>query len=105
MSQLPYLDAKHDYIWVEHQMSDVVSGFPPSSMRKYLTRTLQTDRDVEVIRVDVQNDVKNLRDKLQKLVDSGNDDSGFPIIKEDSNGPRLLGYIGANELEHALSKC
>lgn len=86
-------------------MSDVVSGFPPSSMRKYLTRTLQTDRDVEVIRVDVQNDVKNLRDKLQKLVDSGNDDSGFPIIKEDSNGPRLLGYIGANELEHALSKC
>ncbi len=25
LSQLPYLDAKHDYIWGAHQMSDVVS--------------------------------------------------------------------------------
>lgn len=24
LSQLPYLDAKHDYVWVHHQMSDVV---------------------------------------------------------------------------------
>ena len=58
-----------------------------------------------MIRVDLQNDVKGLRDKLQKLFDSGNDDSGFPIVREDSGGARLIGYIGANELEHALSTC
>lgn len=85
-------------------MSDVVSGLPTA----YLLRTVayfpfQTDRDVEVIRVDLENTVKSLRDKLQKLVDSANDDSGFPIVREDSVGPRLIGYIGANELEHALS--
>ncbi|TFK85536.1 hypothetical protein K466DRAFT_588014 [Polyporus arcularius HHB13444] len=85
LSQLPYLDAKHDYIWGAHQMSDV------------------TDRDVEVIRVDRTNTVKSLRDKLQQLVDSGNSDSGFPILRPDDEGLRMVGYIGANELEHALS--
>jgi chloride channel 3/4/5 len=36
----------------------------------------------------------------------GHDDSGFPILRKDVNddgGMRLVGYIGANELEHALS--
>ncbi|KAI0745872.1 chloride channel [Earliella scabrosa] len=85
LSQLPYLDAKHDYIWGALQINDV------------------TDRDVEVIRVDDQNTVKSLRDKLQLLVDSGNSDSGLPILRQDSEGLRMVGYIGANELEHALS--
>jgi hypothetical protein len=47
-----------------------------------------------------------LRDQLQHLLVSGHDDAGFPILssaKEDG-GTRLVGYIGANELEHALSK-
>ncbi|KAI0798443.1 chloride channel [Irpex lacteus] len=85
VAQLPYLDPKHDYIWVDHHMSDVVN------------------RDVDVIRTDKPNDVKTLRDKLQKLVDSGNDDSGFPVVREAGEGLRLVGYIGANELEHALT--
>lgn len=47
--------------------------------------------------------MKNLRDKLQTLLNSGNDDSGFPILRSDDEGNRLVGYIGASELEHALS--
>jgi chloride channel 3/4/5 len=58
-----------------------------------------------VIRLDRQNTVKSLRDQLQALVYTGNDDSGFAILKKakDDEGMRLVGYIGANELEHALS--
>ncbi|OSD06985.1 hypothetical protein PYCCODRAFT_1431167 [Trametes coccinea BRFM310] len=85
LSQLPYLDAKHDYVWGSHAISDVA------------------DRDVDVIRVDRENTVKSLRDQLQELVDSGNSDSGFPILRPDGDGMRMVGYIGANELEHALS--
>jgi chloride channel 3/4/5 len=51
-----------------------------------------------------------LRDQLQILVSSGNDDSGFPILRNDNHdngtemiGMRMVGYISANELEHALS--
>jgi hypothetical protein len=34
----------------------------------------------------------------------GHDDAGFPILKPDRSGEgyHLVGYIGANELEHAL---
>lgn len=46
LSQLPYLDAKHNYIWVEHQMSDVVSrrhvcssSRPPLTVLPRLTAT------------------------------------------------------------------
>ena len=63
----------------------------------------QTDRDVHVVRVEDANTVKTLRDKLQALLDAGRHDSGFPIVREDDGGPRMVGYIGANELEHALS--
>lgn len=65
--------------------------------------SLQTERDVDVIRVDESNTVKSLRDKLQSLLNSGNDDSGFPILRPDDRESRLVGYIGASELEHALS--
>jgi chloride channel 3/4/5 len=60
---------------------------------------------VEVIRLDRTNTVMSLRDQLQTLLASGNDDGGFPILRVDSEGGglRMIGYIGANELEHALS--
>jgi hypothetical protein len=67
---------------------------------------VQTDRDVEVIRVDRENTVESLRDQLQALLCAGHDDVGFPILKKDKDdeeGMRMMGYIGANELEHALS--
>jgi len=87
LSQLPFLDVKTEYVWGSYQIKDVI------------------DRDVDVIRVDRQNTVETLRDQLQNLLISGHDDAGFPIlsdIKEDG-GTRLVGYIGASELEHALS--
>ncbi|EPQ57244.1 clc channel [Gloeophyllum trabeum ATCC 11539] len=88
LSQLPYLDAKHNHVWGDLQVNDA------------------TDRDVDIIRADRQNTVESLRDKLQGLVAAGYDDGGFPIVRKVDNeteGLRLIGYIGANELEHALS--
>ncbi|KAK7472831.1 hypothetical protein VKT23_000938 [Stygiomarasmius scandens] len=87
LSQLPYLDSKHEYLWGNLQVGDV------------------TARDVQVIRLDRTNTVKSLRDQLQEVFRSGNDDSGFPILRKDDDHDdmRLVGYIGANELEHALS--
>jgi len=66
----------------------------------------QTDRDVETIQLGRSNTVESLRDQLQNGLASGNDDVGFPILRTDENdsdGLRMVGYIGANELEHALS--
>ena len=58
-----------------------------------------------MIRLDGKNTVESLRDQLLMLTASGGDDDGFPILRNDSNGDgfRMVGYIGANELEHALS--
>lgn len=52
--------------------------------------------------MDRVNTVKSLRDLL--LQHSSVDD-GFPILRRDVNdeGMRMVGYIGVNELEHALS--
>jgi len=71
-----------------------------------LHRVFQADRDVDVIRVGRKNTVETLRDQLQNLLVSGHDDAGFPILSDlkDDGGTRLVGYIGASELEHALSK-
>jgi len=56
--------------------------------------------------MDRTNTVKTLRDQLLTLTASENDDGGFPILRHDTNagGMRMVGFIGANELEHALSK-
>ena len=62
----------------------------------------QTDRDVDMIRLDQRNTVKSLRDQLMNLV-GAEEDAGFPILKQEEDGSRMVGYIGANELEHALS--
>jgi len=85
LSQLPYLDSKHQYVWGALMVADV------------------TDRHVDVIRVDHENTVKTLRDKLINAVNAGNGDSGFPILSPGDDGEKMIGYIGANELEHALS--
>lgn len=64
-------------------------------------------RDVPVIRVDETNTVSSLRTRLLHLTSSGSDDSGFPILQNDiaDNGLRMVGYIGSNELDHALCSC
>ncbi|KAJ8591190.1 hypothetical protein M405DRAFT_735538 [Rhizopogon salebrosus TDB-379] len=87
LSQLPFLDPKHEYLWSNMSIKEV------------------TDRDVDVIRVDRHNTVESLRDQLQLLLNAGRDDSGFPILRpsHDGDGMRMIGYIGASELEHALS--
>jgi chloride channel 3/4/5 len=73
----------------------------------YLTRSPlspQTDRDVDVIDIGNLNTVHTLRDQLARLVRAGYADSGFPILSTDTDGKsRMLGFIGGNELEHALS--
>ena len=70
-----------------------------------LSHATQVDRDVDIIRAYRRNSVRNLRDQLQALLYSGNGDGGFPILRqgEDEERSRMIGYIGANELEHALS--
>ncbi|KAF9227313.1 hypothetical protein BS17DRAFT_800360 [Gyrodon lividus] len=87
LSQLPYLDARHEYLWSHFSINDV------------------TDREVDVIRLDNPNTVENLRDQFQSLLNTGHDDSGFPILRPhgDSGRMRMVGYIGASELEHALA--
>ncbi|OCH93772.1 hypothetical protein OBBRIDRAFT_748976 [Obba rivulosa] len=85
LSQLPYLDAKRTYVWGVYQITDVM------------------DRDVDVVRVDRDNTVKTLRDQLQGVIANSRFDSGFPILRVGDEGMRMIGYIGASELEHALS--
>ena len=48
--------------------------------------------------------MKELRDKLQRVVSVGYADSGFPILKQEHLGLKVVGYIGTNELEHALGE-
>jgi len=62
------------------------------------------DREVEVINIGHLNTVHTLRDQLARLVATGYADTGFPIIRpNEDRKSQLLGFIGANELEHALS--
>ena len=62
------------------------------------------DREVEVIDVAHLNTVRTLRDQLAHVVTTGYADTGFPILRTDENGKaKMLGFIGVNELEHALS--
>lgn len=86
LSQLPYLNAKHQYLWGGLTIGDAM------------------DRDVEVIHIERLNTVRTLRDQLAKLVAAGFTDTGFPILRGDEDGSsRMLGFIGGSELEHALS--
>lgn len=60
---------------------------------------------METIKIDEDNSVYELTKKLVLLLHSGDEDLGFPILRKDRDdeGHRLIGYIGAGELEHALS--
>lgn len=55
-----------------------------------------------------RNTVRSLIGQLQALFATGSDDGGFPILRKDGEDHhdnwRMVGYIGANELEHALSE-
>ncbi|KAH7097978.1 chloride channel [Auriculariales sp. MPI-PUGE-AT-0066] len=85
LNQLPYLESKHQYLWGGMSVADVA------------------ERHVAVIRLDEDNTVEHLRDKLRDLLALGDHDTGFPIVRRDRTGLRMVGYIGVNELEHALS--
>ncbi|KAJ3790799.1 chloride channel [Lentinula aff. detonsa] len=88
VAHLPYLDCKKPFLWGDRQIADVIV------------------RDVDNIRLDQDNTVKTLRDKLQDFLQhDGNQDAGFPILRvdeHDEDSTRLVGVIGARELEHAL---
>lgn len=62
------------------------------------------DRKVDVIRADRVNTVESLRNQLHRAVMSGDNDDGFPVVREDEDVLRLVGYMGLSELEHALSE-
>lgn len=103
LSQLPYLDAKHEYLWSHFSINDVVCPLL-SHTDELWPIGIQTDRDAAVIRIDARNTVESLRDQLQALLNTGYDDGGFPILRPsgDNRKMRMVGYIGASELEHAL---
>lgn len=63
------------------------------------------DHRADVIIAEEHNTVRALRDKLQKMLSAGYADSGFPILRYSQGGKRMVGYIGVNELEHALGAC
>ncbi|KAI0247875.1 hypothetical protein BJV78DRAFT_1285234 [Lactifluus subvellereus] len=85
LSQLPYLNAKHQYLWGGLTVSDAM------------------DRDVEAIHFGHSNTVCTCGTNLQRLLLQATD-IGFPILRSDEDGrSRMLGFIGGNELEHALS--
>lgn len=84
--RLPYLDFKHQHLWGGLRLEDAIN------------------REVEVIYADRLNSVDLLRDQLERAVSSGETDGGFPVVREEQGRLRLVGYIGVNELEHALSR-
>ena len=60
---------------------------------------------MDVIEVGHSNTVRTLRDQLARLDRGGYTATGFPILStdEETGKSRMLGFIGGNELEHALS--
>jgi chloride channel 3/4/5 len=85
MNQLPFLDAKHDYHWNEYELRDIA------------------DSEIPVIRVDGDNTVRHVRDVLIAFVQAGYEDGVIPVLKGFEDEEKLVGVIGAGELEHALS--
>ncbi|KAF8464508.1 chloride channel [Gautieria morchelliformis] len=85
LSQLPYLDGKSEHLWGGLQAGDAIV------------------RHVEAICLDRTNTVRSLRDQLQAVVSAGGADAGFPILSKEPGGLKVIGYIGVNELEYALT--
>ncbi|WWC90776.1 uncharacterized protein L201_005713 [Kwoniella dendrophila CBS 6074] len=108
LNQLPYLDQKHEYLWGSRRATSVA------------------DRSVPTLRADKQHTVRSLTGKLLELVRLGMADTGFPVLVKEvtangGNNPglgldggmssgrersclRVVGFLGMNELEHALSE-
>lgn len=95
LKKLPYLSNKEEYLWGGRLVSEVV------------------DKDAPTLRADKTHTVRELTGKLLELVRLGYADAGFPVlIKErtaDNEGRpyptlRVLGFLGMNELEHALNE-
>lgn len=110
LNQLPYLDSKHEYLWGSRRASSVA------------------DRSVPHLRADKPHTVRSLTGKLLELVRLGMEDTGFPVLAKgvtSAGGPgtnvglgleggigsgrersclRVVGFLGINELEHALCK-
>lgn len=113
MNQLPYLDAKHEYFWGSRLVSEVA------------------ERDVPILRADKVHTVRTLTGKLLELARLGMADTGFPVLvkeatahasydrererqrtgdrvherhgeRENRGCLRVVGFLGMNELEHAL---
>jgi chloride channel 3/4/5 len=109
LNQLPYLDSKHEYLWGSRIADEVA------------------DRTVPVLRADKPHTVRSLTGRLLELARGGLDDTGFPVLMRDvdvardfmgGNGKeregrvregsgmkgvlRVVGFLGINELEHAL---
>lgn len=87
LNQLPYLDAKHEYLWDQRRVVDLA------------------DPDVPVLRADKAHTVRSLTGRLLELARKGMGDTGFPVLtKEGTDRIRVVGFLGMNELEHALSR-
>lgn len=83
MNQLPYLDAKHEYLWGSHTLQDIVHS------------------RIDWIRADRDTTVGMLREKLRRAKE---EDGGFPVVTKEEMMYKAIGYIANNELEHALSE-
>ncbi|WVQ81895.1 hypothetical protein IAT38_004022 [Cryptococcus sp. DSM 104549] len=111
LNQLPYLDSKHEYLWGSRRASSVA------------------DRAVPHLRADKPHTVRTLTGKLLELVRLGMEDTGFPVLVKETTSAgggatgglglglengigsgrersclRVVGFLGMNELEHALSE-
>ncbi|WWD19024.1 hypothetical protein CI109_103482 [Kwoniella shandongensis] len=97
LNQLPYLDAKHEYLWGSRRAATIA------------------DRSVPILRADKQHTVRSLTGKLLELVRLGMADSGFPVLVKEQTATtaggmgersclRIVGFLGMNELEHALAE-
>jgi len=81
LNDYPFLDNKREYIHTE-------------GINHILEKKL------ELIKSEEPNTVGVIRQKLTSLAESGYPDGGFPIL----DGSNLVGYIAANDLEHALEE-
>lgn len=111
LNQLPYLDSKHEYLWGSRVVEEVA------------------DRSIPVLRADKTHTVRSLTGRLLELARAGMADTGFPILVKESEGRgfghgyghgkdregdrggggggggmRVVGFLGFNELEHALGE-
>ncbi|ORY75039.1 chloride channel [Leucosporidium creatinivorum] len=85
IADLPYLDAKLEYIHASTP-GDILDARAP------------------IISLDSPNTIDSLRAKLASLYSDGTG-CGFPIVaQEEGGGLRMYGYLASKELEHGLAQ-